>query len=183
MQNILEQIGITKEELIDRIVDKALGMSADYSQRGEDSWDEIPFSKVVDAQITKAIGDLILKMSPVIERRVEEVLTAEADKVFLMPFQRRDRFGEAVGEPTTIKNIIADSAEKYWTTLVGSDGKTGPSYGDKKERAEFYAVKVMTEYYDKELVGVVREIAKELKSRIPKTIADEISKTVTSYLK
>ena len=53
MQDLFEQIGITKEELIDRIVDKALGMAADYRQTGEESWEDIPLSEVVDDKITK----------------------------------------------------------------------------------------------------------------------------------
>jgi hypothetical protein len=35
--DILEQVGITKEELIDRIVEKALGITADYKQTGEET--------------------------------------------------------------------------------------------------------------------------------------------------
>jgi len=182
MNNILEQIGITSDELIERIVDKALGMTADYKQTGEETWSEIPFSKVVDAKITAAIGSLIEKMSPIIETRIEDILEAEAQKIFLNPFQRVNKFGEAVGGPTTIKDIIADSAVTYWTTIVGADGKPNPSYGDRMERAEFYAKKVMTEHYEKELVSVVRDMAKNLKDKIPATISDEISKTVLKYI-
>jgi hypothetical protein len=41
----------------------------------------------------------------------------------------------------------------------------------------------MKEYYDKELVGAVKEMAKDLKNKIPETISEEITKTVLKHLK
>ena len=75
MNNMLEQIGITKEELIERIVNKALGTTADYRQTGEETWVEIPFSDVVDKKITNAIGNIVESMKPLIGTRIETIMT------------------------------------------------------------------------------------------------------------
>ena len=95
MNDLLDQIGITKEELIDRIVEKALGSTADCRQTGEESWDDIPLSAVVDQKITEAIGNLVESMKPFIKGRIEEIMDAEVGRVFLLPFQPVDHWGKA----------------------------------------------------------------------------------------
>lgn len=181
--DILEQVGITKEEIIDRIVEKALGMTADYKQTGEESWEDIPLSSVVDKKITDAIGNLVGSMKKTIQERIEEIMTAEVEKVFTLPFQPVTQWGEKKGELTTIRDIIAKEASDYWNKIVDERGNPDNQYGNKQTRAVFHARQIMTEYYDKELVATVKEMAEDLKKKIPDTIAGEIVKTVGKYLK
>ena len=184
-KTILEQIGITQDELIDRIVDRVLGMTAGYNQTGEDTYDEIPFSKVIDSKIEKALGDIVEKARESIQDKIDKIVTEKIEAVFSMPFQPVNRFGEKTGTETTIKELIANEATNYWTARVDpSTGKTPDRYAsDHTERAVFYARKVMTEFYDKELVKIVKKMAEDLKNRIPETIGQEITKTVTNFLK
>lgn len=92
--NILEQVGITKEELIERIVNKALGLTAEYNQTGEDTWEEIPFSLVIDKKINTTIGKVVENMAPLISSMVEEIMSQKIDEVFTKPFYKTNRFGE-----------------------------------------------------------------------------------------
>lgn len=182
--DLLEQVGITKDELIDRIVDKALGITADHRQTGEETWEDIPLSSVVDAKITSAIGSLVDKMKPMIEGRINEIMNAEIEKVFTSPFQPVTRWGEPKGEMTTIRDIIAKEATDYWSKKVdSSNGKEYTGFGNGEERAVYYARKVMSEFYEKELVKTVKKMAEDLKSKIPETIAKEISETVIKHLR
>lgn len=185
MSDILAQIGITKEELIDRIVEKALGITADYRAVGPESWEDIPLSSVVDTKIEKAIGSLIETMSSKIESRINAIMSKKVEEVFTAPFQRVDKWGAKKGEPTTIRDMIFDEANEYWSKQVDRDGKqSSGGYGSETtERAIFYARKVMTDVYDRELVKTVKEMAENLKKRIPATIAEEITATVVRHLK
>ena len=167
MNNILEQIGITKEELIERIVNKALGITADHRQTDEETWVEIPFSDVVDKKITNAIGNIVESMKPLIETRIETIMTEQINKVFTEPFQPVTRWGEA---------------KEYWSKNVDDSGKVNNGYGTKTPRSIYYARKVMEDHYKTELATEVKKMATEMKARIPATIAEEISKTVTKYL-
>lgn len=182
--DILEQVGITKDELIDRIVEKALGITADYKQTGEESWEDIPLSSVVDRKITEAIGNLVDTMKKTIQTRIDEIMTREVEKVFTLPFQPVTRWGEKNGEETTIRDLIAKEADEYWKKVVNKNGEpiTGYSLDSGSIRAEHYARKVMTEYYNKELVETVKTMADELKKRIPATIGEEITKTVQKHI-
>lgn len=182
--DILEQIGITKEELIQRIVDKALVITAVATQTGEDTWEDIPFSRTVDTLIARKIGDLVEKMNPLIQTRIETIMNEKIEAVFVAPFQRTTKFGDKIGEPTTIKECIAEEAVKFWTEQVNPiNGERHTGYGDRVSRAEYYARKVMKEHYNKELISEVKAMAEEFKARIPKTVAEEISKTVLAHLR
>lgn len=184
MNDMLEQIGITKDELINRIVDKALGITADYRQTGEESWDEIPLSSVVDKKIEDAIGNLVGAMKPLIQERINSIMMEKIEEVFSKPFQPVNNWNEPKGDPTTIRDLIASEARTYWTAKVDANGRSdGSSYGDKQDRAAFFAKKVMTEYYEKELVSTVKKMAEELKAKIPATISQEIASTVIKHLK
>lgn len=180
--DLLEQVGITKEEIIDRIVERALGMAADYRQTGEESWEDIPLSSVVDKKITDAIGNLIESMKKTIQERIETIMTQEVEKVFTLPFQPVTQWGEKKGELTTIRDLIAKEASDYWNKEVDERGNPNNKYGSREIRAVYFARQVMTDYYNKELVKTVKDMAVELKKRIPETIGKEIAKTVTTHL-
>lgn len=179
--DILEQIGITKEELIERIADRALGIAADYKQTGEESWSDIPLSAVVDKKIKDSIDRLVQGLQGVITERVDQIMVQKMDEVFSTPFQRVDRWGQAVGNPTTIRDLVAEEATRYWSVKVDQYGKESTYNG--VDRAQWYASKVMEDFYKSELQAEVRKMAEAMKKAIPATISKEISETVAKYLK
>jgi len=180
----LEALGITKDDLVNRIVSAALGMAAGYKQTGEESWADVPLSSVVDAKITEAIGNLVDTMKPLLQQRIDEIMTTKITEVFTAPFTPTDRWGKPKGEPTTIRDMIADEAESYWAKTVGSDGKQpSDGYGEKMTRAQYYARQVMTDVYNEKLVQEVKTMASELRAKIPATISAEISETVLNHLR
>lgn len=185
MSNLLEQLGITREEVIDRIVNKALGLNSDSKQVGKDEWETVPFSEVVDQKIEQAIGNILESAKTVIQNKIFETVDREAKKVFDSPFQMVNRFGEPTGDLITIRDLIANESLDYWNTEVDEKGQPvkGGYYSVKIKRSQYYARKIMTEVFDKELVTEVKKMAIELKNKIPSTISEEISKIVTSYLK
>jgi len=182
--DILEQVGITKEELIERIVNKALGITAEFEQTGEESWEDVPFSDVIDKKINTAIGNFIEQIKPMIQFRINEIMNQKMNEVFEAPFQPVDKWGDKRGEETTIRDLIALDAKNYWSEKVDENGVVNSSsYSNKMSRSTFYAHKVMTEFYNKELVSEVKKLASEMKAKIPATISAEISNTIIGYLK
>jgi hypothetical protein len=181
--DILEQVGITKEELIERIVTRALGITAALEQTGEESWEEVPFSDVIDKKVNSAIGNFIEQFRPMIQFRINEIMNQKMNEVFEAPFQPVDKWGNKKGDETTIRDLIALDAKNYWSEKVDENGDVNSSYNNKMSRSTFYAHKVMTEFYNKELVSEVKKLASEMKAKIPATISEEISKTIIGYLK
>jgi hypothetical protein len=159
-----------------------LGITAKVNQTDEESWEDVPLSEVVNENIEKAIGDLVEKAVGTIQEKIDAIIKEKIESVFNAPFIPVDRWGEQVGESTTIRDMIAKEALDYWNTCVDKNG-TKNTYGANTPRAVFYARLVMEEFYNKELVNAVKVMATELKARIPKTISDEITKTVLNHLK
>ena len=181
--DILEQIGITKDELINRIVDRALGITAGYEQTGEESWQEIPFSSVVDEKIEKSIGNLIDSMKSKIQTQIDIIMLKKIEEVFKAPFQPVDRWGDKKGEVTTIKDMIANEAQDFWAQKVDEDGRRYDGYGSKLTMAQYHAKKVIKEFYDSQLKIEVDKMVKDFRSKIPETIGQEMAKSVTKYFK
>ena len=112
--DLLRQLGITKEEMLERITDRALGITADHRQTGEESWDDIPFSSVVDRNIKDAIERLVASMESKISERIDLLLNEKMIEVFERAYQPVDRWGKPVGPMTTVRDIKA--------TLIGAYG-------------------------------------------------------------
>jgi hypothetical protein len=185
MSDILQQLGLKKEEIIDIIVNRALNLPADYRSNGENSWESIPFHEVIDTKINKAISNLIQESMTAIQIKIDQIVERETSKIFNSPFQPVDRFGAPVGNPTTVKDIIADTIAKYWNVRVNSEGKEVKGYAPSSSymtRAEFYAIKVTTDFFDKEIVKEIKKMAEEFRNKIPETIGDEISNMVKKHL-
>ena len=185
--DILEQVGITKDELIERIVERALGVAAAFRQTGCESWEEIPLSEVVDKKITEAIGNLVKEFEEKIKTRVDEITSAEVNKLLDKPFCPVDEWGQVIGEATTVKQIIVNYASGYWDVKVGTDGKPAREgtyhYESLPTRGEVYAQKVVKDLFTSTVEKQVKEIASELVAKIPETIGEEITKTVVKHLR
>lgn len=180
--DILTQIGITKEELIDRIVDTALGITAGYEQTGHESWEELPLSEVVDKKIETAIGKLVDRLKDQIEKQIDKIMAQKIEEVFNAPFQRTNQWGDKIGEPTTIRDMVANEAINYWNQKVDDDGKTS-KYNSKQTMAEYHAKQVVKKVYDTELAAAVEVMIKDFRAKIPDTIGEIMAKTVVKYFK
>lgn len=181
---LLEQLGITKAEMLERITDRALGIAADHRQTGEESWEDIPFSSVVDRNIKAAIERLVASMESKISERIDSLLNEKMIEVFERAYQPVDRWGNPVGPMTTVRDRIMDMAESYWMEPVDSGGKRDYSgYLDRKKRFEWAVERCIADVMNNEIRQAATTLAADLKAKIPQAIGKEISDTVVKYLK
>jgi hypothetical protein len=179
MSDLLEQLGITREEVIDKIVNKALGAVASYRQTGEETWEDIPLHTTVDKKIKQSIDGLMESMKVQINGRIDEILANEISRIFSGPFQQVNTYGEPVGELTTVREMIMNFAKNYWNDRVDSNGKPAGQYVQKAmTRAEFQAKAVIDETYKTLLSTSVTSMMEEIKKEIPDTIAKELAQKI-----
>lgn len=124
--NALEQIGITKEELQQRVVEhvakELLSGDVDYDgdyvrseiQRGVENLIRDEVATAADAIASECIA-------PVAKKMIEDAT-----------LQKTSSWGEQKGEPITFKEYIIQRAEKWLTEKVDYDGKS------KSERRDSY---------------------------------------------
>lgn len=183
MDDLLKQLGITREEIIDRITSKALGLAADQVQGEDGEWQDVAFCQVAEKKIEEAIKNLIKNLQPTIQQKIDQLVTARTEEIFLKPFQPVNEWGEKQGEPTTIKDMISKEAIKFWECAVDDNGDVTKYGSGKQTRAAYYAKKVTRDYYSQELTHEIKKMALEIKNKIPATIADEIREAIFKYLK
>lgn len=130
--NTLEMLGITKEELESRIVNRAVSELLTGIGYDEDG-DEYP----TRSSMAKKLNDLMVK-------RVDEKVVELADKHVLpkldkfietLTLQQTNKWGEKKGKKVTFIEYLVSRAEHYMVEEVNSNGKTkseGDSYSWRK---------------------------------------------------
>lgn len=117
----LEELGISKEEVQDRVIDRICDQLLSSRVWNPESEEEYSQSSQFHREITKRV-----------EERVKDNITAIAEK-HLMPnvdsfiegliLQQTNQWGEKVGQPVTFIEYLTQRAEAYMQEMVSFDGK------------------------------------------------------------
>lgn len=124
----LEALGITAEDLTQRIVDQAVDnllRSTGYDEDGKECGSyATKFKKEIEARVLKAADEKISAIAAVhLIPRVGEMIE-QAD------MRQTNRYGEPITPKLTFKEFIAARAESYMSEDVDSNGKSKAESGD-----------------------------------------------------
>ncbi len=181
--NLLTELGITKDELIERTVCKILEIPSNAGVDDYGEFIELSIHEEVKKQVNDSIKSVIEQSKEVIQNTIDEAIKKNVEEAFTKPFYPLDNWGRPKSEkPTTIYDLIADEAKDFWNQTVNNRGEVVKSYSEKQTRAEYYAKKVMKEFYTKELERSAKSLVEEVREKIPDTFADEIAKSFKRYL-
>lgn len=119
----LKDLGITQEELADRVVERAVsqlldGRTSSDDEDEEDSRYSDSIRRRMDEEIKKQIDAAVKTIGDA------EVLPRIADAVEKLTIQRTNEWGQKKGEPKTFTEYLIERAEAYITEPVSFDGKT-----------------------------------------------------------
>ena len=117
----VEQLGLTEDELRDRVVAKLVEnlMSQKYSDEdGNDADGDSPFAR--------NIRDLVLRAANVkVEALFEANVTPKVNELISgLVIQKTNSYGEPKGEPTTFVEYLIKRVEEYITETVNYSGKS-----------------------------------------------------------
>lgn len=126
----IESLGISKDDLTDRIVERvshAVLHNTTCDEDGDERWLQSEFSKTLQAlvvdKINKAVEDIAGK----------NVLPNVASYVEGLCLQETNRWGEKVGKPVTFVEYLVSRAESYLREEVDYEGRS------KAERSDSYS--------------------------------------------
>jgi len=160
MDNILEELGINTAEIEDTIIDRAARRIAD--------------------NIGKDISDkLEARAEIIVNDKVNEVI----EQVLTQTFQPVTTWGEAKGEPTTIRDMFEKEITKWWDTKVDGNGKITTSYGTKQSRASYFANEVIKNVVDAELRGELNKFVAQGKAKVKDAMASAVAQQIERYWK
>lgn len=139
----LEDIGITKEDILSRVSESLIEQMTEEAR----------------SDIARFVND---EVKTAVRSQVSAIIMDTARKTFDGTFQPINHYGEAVGRPTTIRDMFVKQAQEWWSLKVDCNGSPSSDiYGNKKTMAQFHAQKAMDE--------VVRDV---MKTQFEPLIAD-----------
>jgi hypothetical protein len=94
-------------------------------------------------------------------QKIDDLLTAEMDRILKAEIIPLDMWGEKAGQPTTIRDQIAERARKFWDEKVDKDGKL-TTYGGQP-RHEHMMRQIVSDEFDKAIKQNVVEIIAGMK--------------------
>lgn len=167
MNITLETLGITREELINRIVE-ALASDAQENCMAEITKQITAGAK---AGIEKAINTVIMDVSA---------------KTWDASFTPVDQWGDVKGPPTTVRDLFTKKCSEWWSLRVNTNGEvSNSSYGRDSlpTMAAWHANKAMKEIVDKEFGHQLGALLTEMKTQLAAAFTREIATLVTKTIK
>lgn len=127
----IESLGITEEELQQRVVERIAGLAMTKIVEGYDYDDEQVFRYDGASALSKDLDKLIKEK---IDAKVNEIADAHVlpgveSMVENLTLQETNRWGEKVGEPVTFIEYLIHRAENYMTEKVDYNGKSKSEAG------------------------------------------------------
>lgn len=126
MEISLEALGLTKEEIQDRVVDglvHRLVYSRFADEEGHDVEQQSDFRRTLDALVKERISAAVTEIA---ERELLPRVTQTVESIVL---QETTKWGEKKGEPVTFTQYLVQRAEDYIREEVDWNGKSKAEAG------------------------------------------------------
>ncbi len=176
MELSLAALGITQEDLQQRVVDQIVAqvMSTEYSDEdGEAVFRTSEFAKGLDAAVKERINAQVAKIAE------QHVLPKVGEFVESICLQETNKWGEKTGRKMTLTEYMAERADAYLREQVNFDGKSkteGDSYSWRGTQTRITHLVHQHLHYD------VERAIKEGLTNANKVIGDGIRQTVALKL-
>jgi len=178
----LEALGISKEEILGKIVDRCADsiMSADYYNE--------------DGEKYRARTDVEARIVDLCRKRVDEKVQAIADAHILpfvgerienMTLQQTNKWGEKVGESITFVEYLVKRADAYLTEPVNYEGKGkeeagGYSWSGSQSRITYMINKHLQYSIETAMKNAVSQVNSALSKGLQETVKMKIDEIVSS---
>lgn len=158
----LESLGLTQEDLIERVVERLVENVYSW----DDSLNDLVKRKVSD-KVAEKVDDAVSKaLSDALEQAIDETVTPV------------DIWGNRTSEDTTIRQSLARRAQHFWFETLDSKGKPA-TYGGKP-RFEWLIDKKMADEFAAAVAdnaeAIVAEFRKAMKADIVARVEQQIEK-------
>lgn len=165
MSTELELLGITQEDLIDRVVNRIV----DNAESVQDVIDRVEYEikGKIDEVIKTRLSD-----------RIDAVLAEMAIRVMDETIDPVDIWGKQVGGPTTIRQMLHQKSMDFWNVTVDSNGKPTEYGREKQPRHKFLIAQISKEQFEE----AVKENASEVVDAFRAAMKEESGAWVAKYI-
>lgn len=170
----LSALGITREELIDRIVEKvANDLMGDEERLG------VRVRDVINTKVDKAVA---LALTAAMPARVDAVF----EKALSVEYTPINIWGEPTGAPRSIREVMLERAAQYMEQPVNEVGNpiSTNSYGPKGvTRLQYYAGVAVKEAMNKETFVVLEQMKAEYSKKLREAVGVALASLIQSQVK
>lgn len=160
---MLNDIGITKEDVIDRAAEKLIdGFDEDYGD--------------LRTQIVLAVKTEMVKRA---ESQIDSILEASLADLLDTDFQPIDEWGDKKGSKTTLRKLVKEKSMAYLKAKVDENGKES-TYRAAETRANWLAKKAAKDAIDYETRKEIEKAVDTAKSEIKQIVAKHITERILS---
>lgn len=174
----LESLGVSVEELTQRIVDQAVEQLLSYTGFDEDGEPSgtyaTKFKKKIEEKIMEAVNSKIAAIAE------EHLIPRVGEMIEQADMRQTNRYGEPVTPKLTFKEFIAQRAESYMSEDVDYHGKSKTESGDYSWRSSGPRLTVLMQSYIRQ---TLEDHAKGAVSDVNKVIAKNIEKAAVDAIK
>ena len=124
----LEALGITAEDLTQRIVDQAVESLMSSTGYNPDSDSEVTYESRFKREIEKKLQEAVDKK--ISDLAAVHLVPRVGELIEKTNMRKTNQYGEAKGDPMTFIEYIASRAESYMSEDVDSNGKSKAEAGD-----------------------------------------------------
>lgn len=176
------QIVVDTERLLDQIGWRKTHYDEDgpYEQTGA-----ADMRHDLATEVAKILAPTLSKeMRAAVREVVTEAATAQVgkfiDEVFAAGFRKTNAFGEPVGEPVTLRELVIAGINDQLQRQVNGRGGTPDSYDrDRMPYIEYVARKAATEALNGELGQAVTAAVAEVKAGVTNLVSAELAEKIT----
>jgi hypothetical protein len=161
----LEQLGISKEEILNRLTEQIL-------QGG-----------LAEEGFEHAKREILKGYKEGIEKAIHHVISEACAEALTMEFQPVNIWGEKTGAPTTVRDLFVKKCQDWWTQKVDSSGNpTTDSFGNKKTMVQHHAERAVSEIVSGEMKAELSTVVASAKSALAESIGKYIREHVARKL-
>lgn len=168
----LKALGITEEQLVEKIIDKTverLLTSVGYDEEGDEF--------VEDSRLVKNLNDLVKKL---IDAKVEQLADTHVkplieSRLESLVLQQTNSWGEKTGQPVTFIEYLIKRADAYMTEPVNFNGKSrseGDSYNWRSDTTRVSYL--MDKHLQYSIEVAMKQALANANASIAKGIADAV---------
>lgn len=181
MQLDLAALGISKEDLLDRVVERITESILDQYRTDE-------FGTRHYVGKSDFVKELDKKIQGVYDEQVNKILTADyapiiEQKLSAHIFQMTNEYGEPKGTPMTVTEFFKTRIDKFLSEKVDEKGKSKEEYKDSYDRNSFRGTTPRLAYHiDKTIASWMQQSIAEVVKAAHTNIAVAIQETVRQQL-
>ncbi len=174
-----EMLGLTKEQMMDRVIDSMAEKVMEGTLRTTDEDGETEWTKSFNTQLNKLVQKTADERLQCLKE--ENILPKLEELIFEVILQKTNKWGEEKGDPVTFTEYLTEQAESYMQEMVDGYGKTQKESGSS---SSYWTGRTTRLLYliDKSMTNHFQKVSQELSKHAREALAETLSETMKSYL-